>query len=86
MQDRALQARFQEANKANDREGAAQMAVELGKDKGYSLTMEEVRAYIQRTITTSAPGEELSDEQLESVAGGAQAQASFLDNWGCVAE
>lgn len=52
---------------AEVKEGAGGVAsiVEIAKGKGYDITLEEAKAYIQ-----AQAGSELSDEQLDSVAGG----------------
>ncbi|MEH1782274.1 MAG: Nif11-like leader peptide family natural product precursor [Nostoc sp.] len=81
LSDQTLQARFQEANRANDREGAANLAAQLGQEKGYSFTVDEARAYLEELIATPSEERELSDTQLEAVAGGRA--AAFTDNWGC---
>ncbi|MEH1782273.1 MAG: Nif11-like leader peptide family natural product precursor [Nostoc sp.] len=79
--DQTLQARFQEANRANDREGAGNLAAQLGQERGYSFTVDEARAYLEELIATPSEDQELSDTQLEAVAGGAA--AAFTHNWGC---
>ncbi|ARV62834.1 hypothetical protein BZZ01_03560 [Nostocales cyanobacterium HT-58-2] len=64
---------------AADRDSTAALAVELGKEKGYSFTLEEAQAYIDEINANNVPQGELSDELLESVAGGMK---TYLDN-GC---
>lgn len=70
LKDQALQERLRTVT---DRDSMAALAVELGKEKGYSFTIEEVQVYIDEW-TASRPQQELSDEQLEAVAGGAAAK------------
>ncbi|MCA1992632.1 MAG: Nif11-like leader peptide family natural product precursor [Coleofasciculus sp. S288] len=64
LQDQALQEQFRTAT---DPDSMAALAVQLGQEKGYSFTTEEVQAYIDDQ------GQELSDELLEAIAGGARA-------------
>ncbi|PCJ61648.1 MAG: hypothetical protein COA65_01480 [Rhodospirillaceae bacterium] len=45
--------------------GGIASVVEIAKGKGYDITLEEAKSYIQ-----SQAKQELSDEQLDSVAGG----------------
>ncbi|ARV57834.1 hypothetical protein BZZ01_03570 [Nostocales cyanobacterium HT-58-2] len=70
LKDPALQ---EQLKTATDRNSTAALAVELGKEKGYSFTLEEAQAYIDE-INANLPQGELSDELLESVAGGMRSQ------------
>jgi predicted ribosomally synthesized peptide with nif11-like leader len=58
--DQALQKRL---GTAGDAEEVTRLAVALGAERGFSFTVEELPATIEN-------GSELSDEDLESVAGG----------------
>jgi predicted ribosomally synthesized peptide with nif11-like leader len=66
MQEPALLEKFQAAS---DRESLANLAVEVGQQKGYSFTVDEVEQALAVQNADSETGE-LSDEQLEAVAGG----------------
>jgi predicted ribosomally synthesized peptide with nif11-like leader len=66
MQEPALLQQFQSAP---DRESLANMAVEVGLQNGYSFTVEEVKQALAAQSAASEAGE-LSEEQLEAVAGG----------------
>ena len=85
LTDQTLQAKFQETNENNDRESAAKMIVQLGEERGYSFTVDEARASLEELIALPSEDRELSDKQLESVAGGIADDAitMFTDNWGC---
>ncbi|NJS09142.1 MAG: Nif11-like leader peptide family natural product precursor [Microcoleus sp. CSU_2_2] len=66
MQEPALRQQFQAAL---DRESLVNLAVEVGQQKGYKFTAEEVKqALTAQSVISEA--EELSDQQLETVAGG----------------
>ena len=60
MQDSALQEQFK-TTEATSPESLGELAVKLGADRGYNFTLEEIQA---------AADQELSDAELESVAGG----------------
>ncbi|HAA33511.1 MAG TPA: Nif11-like leader peptide family natural product precursor [Cyanobacteria bacterium UBA8553] len=66
MQEPALLQQFQAVR---DRESLVNLAVEVAQQKGYSFTVDEVK---QALTAQSSAGEaqELSDQQLEAVAGG----------------
>ncbi len=66
MQEPALLEKFQAAS---DRESLANLAVEVGQQKGYSFTVDQVEQALAAQNAASETGE-LSDEQLEAVAGG----------------
>jgi predicted ribosomally synthesized peptide with nif11-like leader len=66
LQEPALLQQFQSAP---DRESLANLAVEVGQQKGYSFTAEEVEQALAAQSAASEAGE-LSDRQLEAVAGG----------------
>jgi len=73
LQDQSVQ---ENLKNATDQESFVQMAVKLGKDKGYKFTIKELEAAIAQA---KAPMfEELSDEQLELVAGGKKAGGDGL--------
>jgi hypothetical protein len=46
--------------------------------------MEEAMESINEWYTSKSQEQELSDEQLEAVAGGKATSVAFTDNWGCV--
>lgn len=60
--------------KATDIETFTKLIAELGKEKGYTFTSEQVEVATTETIENEAAStdvwEELPDEQLEAVAGG----------------
>ena len=64
LKDLALQERLKAATNL---QSLSELAVELGKEKGYSFPKEDVLAQLERSNTE----EPLSDEQLEAVSGGA---------------
>jgi predicted ribosomally synthesized peptide with nif11-like leader len=66
IQEPALRQQFQAAP---DRESLANLAVEVGQQKGYNFTAEEVKQALTAQSVISEAGE-LSDQQLETVAGG----------------
>ncbi len=66
VSDTTLQQRFQSVN---DREAIVNTAVQIGQEKGYNFTSEEVEDWIN-TQTNSPSSGELKDEELETVAGG----------------
>jgi predicted ribosomally synthesized peptide with nif11-like leader len=65
MQEPALLEKFQSAP---DQESLVNLAVEVGQQKGYSFTVDQVEQAL--AAQNAAQQEELSDEQLEAVAGG----------------
>ena len=72
MQDPDLRQQFHTASASKSDQDILQMAVEQGQKHGYSFTTEEVA---QAIAATQLPAEtdgniELSDQQLEAVAGG----------------
>jgi predicted ribosomally synthesized peptide with nif11-like leader len=72
MQDPDLKQQFHTASASKSDQDILQMAVEQGQKHGYSFTTEEVA---QAIAATQLPAEtdgnvELSDHQLEAVAGG----------------
>lgn len=79
LKDPSLQERLQAVT---TREATAALAVELGKERGYNFTIEEAQASIDEWFA-ARPEQELSDAQLEAVAGGGQAEPLFMNNWGC---
>jgi predicted ribosomally synthesized peptide with nif11-like leader len=66
MQEPALLEQFQSAP---DQESLVNLAVEVGQQKGYSFTVDQVEQALAAQNAASETGE-LSDEQLEAVAGG----------------
>ena len=66
MQELALLEKFLAVR---DRESLVNLAVEVGQQKGYSFTVAEVEQALAAQSAASETGE-LSDEQLEAVAGG----------------
>jgi predicted ribosomally synthesized peptide with nif11-like leader len=78
VKDPELQQKFQTVV---GRENTAALAVELGKEKGYNFTVEEAMESINEWYKPKSQEQELSDEQLEAVAGGLR--SAFTDNWGC---
>jgi predicted ribosomally synthesized peptide with nif11-like leader len=66
MQEPALLQQFQAAP---DRESLVNLAVEVGQQNGYSFTIDEVEQALAAQNAASE-AEELTDEQLEAVAGG----------------
>ncbi|NJK66416.1 MAG: Nif11-like leader peptide family natural product precursor [Microcoleus sp. CSU_2_2] len=66
MQEPALLEQFQSAP---DRESLVNLAVEVGQQNGYSFTIDEVKQALAAQSAANEAGE-LSDQQLEAVAGG----------------
>ncbi|HAA33512.1 MAG TPA: Nif11-like leader peptide family natural product precursor [Cyanobacteria bacterium UBA8553] len=75
MQEPALLQQFQAAP---DQESLANMAMKVSQQKGYSFTIDEVEQALAAQNTVSEAGE-LSDEQLETVAGGKGEQKTSVD-------
>ena len=69
MQDSALQEQFKTAA-ATSPESLGELAVKLGSERGYSFTTSEVEQALAAQNAASEAGE-LSDQQLDAVAGGA---------------
>jgi len=77
MQEPALLEKFQSAP---DQESLVNLAVEVGQQKGYSFTAEEVeQALVAQNAASASETGELSDEQLEAVAGGKLPASSYAD-------
>jgi predicted ribosomally synthesized peptide with nif11-like leader len=78
-EDTALQSRLSDAiNSDNDRDAVTQ----LGNQQGYSFTSEELWAEVQRRQSEFQQRQEageLSDEELEAVAGGHGAGAAVAE-------
>ncbi len=66
MEDQELLAKFEDID---DRDVFIKMVLEAGKKKGYDVTVEEVHAAIEATDDWQE-ADELTDEQLDMVAGG----------------
>jgi predicted ribosomally synthesized peptide with nif11-like leader len=62
-----LQSKINEVSQKNDKEEYVNLAVKLGQENGYNFNAADVESAIYEAIN---PSEELSDEQLEAVAGG----------------
>ena len=75
-QDSALQERL---NKSQDKETLIAVITEIGQEKGYNFTRQEVEEYINEMNTSQ---QEISEEQLESIAGGA-AKTDGINFWKC---
>lgn len=75
---------IEQLKSADSKEALSQMAVELGAEKGFSFTTEEVLSAI--SALEKANEEELSDSELELVAGGkgggSRPTAVTSWNWG----
>jgi predicted ribosomally synthesized peptide with nif11-like leader len=81
MQDPDLKQQFHTASASKSDQDILQMAVEQGQKHGYSFTTEEVA---QAIAATQLPAEtdgnvELSDLQLEAVAGGGSKTNAGID-------
>ncbi len=70
QQDAQLQ---QELSQVADKESGIKLAVEYGKQKGFNFTTADVRAFLEEHYQ---PVDELSEEELEAVAGGSAAACS----------
>jgi predicted ribosomally synthesized peptide with nif11-like leader len=79
LQDVALQQRLRDAK---DDQSLVALALEIGQQKGYTFTKEEAQQYI-KDLNISRSQQELSDEQLEAIAGGRTTSAAYLDNCTC---
>ena len=79
-QDSALQERL---NQAKDKKSIVAVVTEIAQEKGYDLTKEEVKKYVDWLVCQ----QEITEEQLESIAGGAAKTDMFpppnLDLWRC---
>lgn len=80
-----LQTRIKAASSAEE---IASLSVQVGQEKGYSFTVDEVLASIKEAAKLngwqpSVAEQDLSDEQLEAVAGGKSQslEVAFTDNW-----
>jgi predicted ribosomally synthesized peptide with nif11-like leader len=76
-QDSALQQRL---NQAKDNESVIAVITEIGQEKGYSFSRQEVEEYISDMNNSQ---QEISDEQLESIAGGAAKTDGWINGVGC---
>ncbi|MGB6299678.1 MAG: Nif11-like leader peptide family RiPP precursor [Rivularia sp. (in: cyanobacteria)] len=77
-QDQAL---LDELTQALQAEQNPQAVMQLASEKGYDFSLEELQAEINKYQAQQTESEELSDEDLETVAGGftwAQTGLSFL--------
>lgn len=74
-QNSALQERL---NQAKDKESVIAVVMEIGQEKGYSFTRQEAEEYVNQLISQ----QEISEEQLEAIAGGA-AQTDGFNIWKC---
>ena len=73
-QDPALRQRL---DKVADKEAYFDLVVEVGKSKGIAISAADVKRATDAVSANRAPaGSELSDQQLESVAGG-----GFFSQW-----
>ena len=72
-QDSALQERL---NQAKDNESLITLVTEVGQEKGYSFTRQEAEEYINEMNNSQ---QEISEEQLEAIAGGAAKTDSWVD-------
>lgn len=69
-QNSALQERL---NQAKDKESVIAVVTEIAQEKGYNFTKQEVEEYVDQL----ASEQEVSEEQLESIAGG----TPQVDGW-----
>ena len=67
QKDTTLRLQLQDVS---DMESGIKRAVQLGAEKGYSFTEADVREYLVKESVSGDNPEELSDESLESIAGG----------------
>jgi predicted ribosomally synthesized peptide with nif11-like leader len=77
LQDPGLQEQFKAAP---SEDAFVRMAVNLGSQNGYSFTPDEVRSRISQA--TGGSESELTDRQLEIVAGGAVCSGAVLTAYG----
>ncbi|MCU0537092.1 MAG: Nif11-like leader peptide family natural product precursor [Hydrococcus sp. Prado102] len=75
-QNPALQERL---SQAKNHESLIALVTELGQEKGYSFTRQEVEEYINEMNSSQ---QEITEEQLEAIAGGA-AQKDWFDAYRC---
>jgi predicted ribosomally synthesized peptide with nif11-like leader len=67
----------------NDREAMISKAVELGEENNFSFTADELRNALAELEASQPPeGAELTDEQLEAVAGGGKGSVSAGGSYG----
>ena len=72
-QDPALKQRL---DKVADKEAYFDLVVEVGKSKGIAISAADVKSATAASSNRAPAGSELSDQQLESVAGG-----GFFSRW-----
>ena len=72
-QDPALRQRL---DKVADKEAYFDLVVEVGKSKGIAISAADVKSATAASSNRAPTGSELSDQQLESVAGG-----GFFSRW-----
>jgi predicted ribosomally synthesized peptide with nif11-like leader len=77
--NQALQRRLKQAT---DDPSLVALTLEVGQEKGYKFTKPEAEEYIKQVSLTRARGQ-LSDAQLEAVAGGRAKPSNYLDNCNC---
>jgi predicted ribosomally synthesized peptide with nif11-like leader len=75
----ALQKRLKQAK---DDPGLVALTLEVGKEKGYNFTKADAEEYIKEISVTRGRGQ-LSDAQLEAVAGGRAKTSTYLDDCNC---
>jgi predicted ribosomally synthesized peptide with nif11-like leader len=75
----ALQRRLKQAT---DDPSLVALTLEVGQEKGYKFAKPEAEEYIKEVSLTRARGQ-LSDAQLEAIAGGRAKPSSYLDNCNC---
>ena len=75
-QDSALQERL---NQAQNNESLIALVTEIGQEKGYSFTRQEVEEYLNEMNISQ---QELSEEQLEAIAGGKRGGIQVI-SWRC---
>lgn len=69
MQDSALQKQLKTVA-ATSPEKLGEVAIKLGAERGYSFTLEDIRASVEASSSATGVEEALKDEELEMVSGG----------------
>jgi predicted ribosomally synthesized peptide with nif11-like leader len=73
---RANPALEEQLKAANNQQEYIQKAIQIGKTNGIDVSKADLEAELQKAQRPSGPGGELTEDQLESVAGG-----TFLELW-----
>jgi predicted ribosomally synthesized peptide with nif11-like leader len=79
--DQGLQGKIAQMAQTNPKEVEATV-IKLAGEKGYQFTLDEVKTFAKNLASTMPTNGELSDSELEAVAGGKGGGAKF--QWGVI--